>query len=345
MDDTLQAASDRFLESLRAKSPRTRSTYATGMRRFVAWAQDGAQQAEVTIDVVDDGALEGFYLALVDELGPNRESTLATYVAAARAFLRYGVREGVLSAVSIERAVERLRGVRPAPRYRTPRIDDGLAIIVDYVKNELPGTVSSKADQAGRLRVLRDRALLQVLYGTGMRRTEVSRLDRGDLDNGHAKQALITGKGRRERVVFFDDDACEAVHTYLEARRDPYVPVFIRHRGVPRDPGRSGELLRLSPQSIWRIVKRYGDAVGVSATTHDFRHFKATSLLNRGANLSEVQDILGHASPDTTKRIYAHYETAQLREVFDRFSVPVDQAAADARRRRKITPPSGQTAR
>ena len=335
MDDTLQAASDRFLESLRAKSPRTRSTYATGMRRFVAWAQETCQEDHVRLDVVDDGALEGFYLALVDELGPNRESTLATYVAAARAFLRHGVREGVLSAVSIERAVERLRGVRPAPQYRTPRIDDGLAIIVDYVKNELPSIISSKVDQGGRLRVLRDGALLQVLYATGMRRTEVARLDRRDLDDGHAKQALITGKGRRERVVFFDEDACEALQMYLEARRDPYVPVFIRHRGVARDPGRGGERLRLSPQSIWSIVKRYGDAVGVSATTHDFRHFKATSLLNRGANLSEVQDILGHASPDTTKRIYAHYETAQLRDVFDRFSFPVDQAAAHARRRRR----------
>lgn len=345
MHDTLNAASCRFLESLRAKSPRTRATYATGIRRFVAWAQQLSHVDEVKLDDLDDGVLEGFYLALVDELGVNREATVATYVAAVRAFLRHGVREGDLTAVSIERAVERLRGVRAAPRYRTPRVDDGLAILVDYVKNELPSTVPPEADQATRLRVLRDRALLQVLYVTGMRRTEVSRLDRGDLDDGHAKQALITGKGRRERMVFFDEDACTAIRTYLDARRDPYVPVFIRHRGVPRDPGRGGERLRLSPQSIWKIVKRYGAVVGVTATTHDFRHFKATSLLNRGANLSEVQDILGHASPDTTKRIYAHYETAQLREAFDRFSLPVDQAAARARHRRAVILPNDQTAR
>ena len=340
MDTTLQAASQRFLASLRAKSPRTQSTYGTGLRRFVAWARAAADADEITLDGLDDGALEGFYLSLIDELGPDREATIATYVAAARAFLRHGVREGSLTSMSIERAVERLHGVRAAPRYRTPRVDDALAIIVDYVKNELPTTVPAEADDATRLRVLRDRALLQVLYGTGMRRTEVSRLDRRDVEDGHAQQALITGKGRRERVVFFDDDARDAVRTYLDARRDAYVPVFIRHRGVPRHHGRGGENLRLSPQSIWKVVKRYGAAVGVTATTHDFRHFKATSLLNRGANLSEVQDILGHASPDTTKRIYAHYETAQLREVFDRYSLPADQAAAHARRRRTLTPPT-----
>ncbi len=334
MDRTLDAASTRFLESLRAKSPRTRSTYATGLRRFTGWARQTAGKDELTLDAIDDGALEGFYLALADELGPEREATIATYVAAARAFLRHCLREGSLTAVSLERAVERLHGVRAAPRYRTPRVDDALAIIVDYVKNELPALIPPDAGDETRLRFARDRALLQVLYGTGMRRAEVARLDRRDVDDGHAQQALITGKGRRERVVFFDDDAREALRAYLGLRRDAYVPLFIRHRGVPRDPGRGGERLRLSPQSVWKVVKRYAAAVGVTATTHGFRHLKATSLLNRGANLSHVQDILGHASPDTTKRIYAHYETAHLREAFDRFSVPVDEASARARRRR-----------
>ena len=81
------------------------------------------------------------------------------------------------------------------------------------------------------------------------------------------------------------------------------------------------------------MVKRYAKAAGVEASTHDFRHLKATTLLNRGASLSEVQDILGHASPATTKLIYAHYEVAKLREAFNRFSVPVSEAARASRRR------------
>ena len=329
MSLTLQAATADFLAAMRAKSPSTRATYGTGLRRFVAW-----RGPETTLAELDDGLLERFYLDLVDEFGRERQATISTYLAAVRAFLRHCLRSGSLGGLELERAVERLRAVRDKPGYRTPRVENGLALIVDYVKNELPSLVADSASADVRLRVYRDRALLLLLFTTGMRRREVARLDRRDVDDGRARQALITGKGDRERVVFFDDDAREAIRGYLDARHDAYAPLFIRHHGKPKNPGRAGERLRLSPQSIWKIVKTYAAAVGVPATTHDFRHLKATSLLNRGANLSEVQDILGHASPDTTKRIYAHYETARLREAFDRYSPTVEEAAAAARQTR-----------
>ena len=79
---------------------------------------------------------------------------------------------------------------------------------------------------------------------------------------------------------------------------------------------------------MWGIVKRYARVVGVPATTHHFRHSKASVLLNRGASLSEVQDILGHASPETTKRIYAHYQTQHLRDAFDRYSASAEELVA-----------------
>ena len=326
---TLQAATAEFLVAMRAKSPSTRATYGTGLRRFTTW-----RGPETLLGELDDGILERFYLELVDEFGRERQATISTYLASVRAFLRHCLRAGSLRGLELERAVERLRAVRDKPGYRTPRVEEGLALIVDYVKNELPGLIAESASPDARLRVSRDRALLLLLFTTGMRRHEAARLDRRDVDDGQARQALITGKGGRERVVFFDDDTREAIRGYLRARRDVYAPLFIRHHGKPKNPGRAGERLRLSPQSIWKIVKTYSTAVGVPATTHDFRHLKATSLLNRGANLSEVQDILGHASPDTTKRIYAHYETARLREAFDRYSPTVEEAAALARRTR-----------
>ena len=77
------------------------------------------------------------------------------------------------------------------------------------------------------------------------------------------------------------------------------------------------------------MVKHYARSVGVQATTHHFRHSKASVLLNRGASLSEVQDILGHASPDTTKRIYAHYKVEHLREVFDRYSASAEELLSE----------------
>src|SRR5262249_62346636 len=84
-----------------------------------------------------------------------------------------------------------------------------------------------------------------------------------------------------------------------------------------------------SPRSVWAILKSYAKAVGVPATTHHFRHAKASVLLNRGASLSEVQDILGHASPETTKRIYAHYQVQHLRDAFDRYSASPEELAAE----------------
>ena len=88
------------------------------------------------------------------------------------------------------------------------------------------------------------------------------------------------------------------------------------------------------------IVKRYAREVGVPATTHHFRHAKASVLLNRGASLSEVQDILGHASPDTTKRIYAHYQTQHLRDAFDRYSASAEELVAELPAHRRGRPPA-----
>src|SRR5581483_5661460 len=136
-------------------------------------------------------------------------------------------------------------------------------------------------------------------------------------------------KGSKERLVFFDQPALQAVRAYLEARGDRHAPLFLRHDlGRGKLPGPGGRRLRLSPKGVWVVVKRHAAAVGVDATTHDFRHAKASVMLNRGAKLSEVEDILGHASPETTKRIYAHYEVSHLREAFDRFSASAEELAA-----------------
>ena len=135
--------------------------------------------------------------------------------------------------------------------------------------------------------------------------------------------------------MFFSDEALVSVRAYLDARADRLAPLFLRHdrrRGRPRG---SGENYRLSPLGIWRVVKQFATLAGVEASPHDFRHAKASTLLNRGAKLSEVQDILGHASPETTKKIYAHYETTHLRDAFDRYSASVAELASEAERRRR----------
>jgi integrase len=175
----------------------------------------------------------------------------------------------------------------------------------------LPGV--AQRGGVARLELLRDRCLLNVMFYSGMRRAEVASLTREDVQDGWAHEALITGKGSRERHVYFGEDAQRAIRAYLEARSDDLVPLFLRHDNRRGEAGPGGEHWRLSLQSIWCLVKSYAAELGINATTHHFRHLKASTLLNRGASLSEVQDVLGHAAPATTKLIYAHATPKFLR--------------------------------
>jgi len=126
-----------------------------------------------------------------------------------------------------------------------------------------------------------------------------------DIFGVRAGRAIGRALMSKPKLVLFDEPSLEAIRAYLKERADSYAPLFIRHdraRGIPRAGGAN---YRLSAQSVFVMVKEYGRAVGIDVSPHDFRHTKATTLLNAGAKLSEVQDLLGHASPETTKKIYA----------------------------------------
>jgi integrase/recombinase XerD len=325
---TFRAACEDFESSLAGKSPQTVRTYRKCLRRFEDFlAERGMKPDAVTTDALDEDALERFHTWLVRESGVESRASVATYVAGTRAFFRFLARRKWLSPqVSFEALKANVRDAMGRGTYRTPRIDRRLPLIVTYVES-LPLPERGPRTDRLRLELLRDKALIRTLFCTGIRRQEASTLNRADLDDGWSTQALITGKGSKERVIFFDEDTLGAIRAYLDERNDPYEPIFTRHdrgRGKARHNGAN---FRLSPLSVWRTVKRYAGQAGVRATTHDFRHAKASTLLNRGAKLSEVQDILGHASPETTKRIYAHYEVSHLREAFDRFSASAEELA------------------
>lgn len=322
-----------FLDSLVGKSGRTVSTYASGLRRFREFLADRRLQPEsLRPSQLEESCLHDFQSWLVRSYGREDRSTITTYVAGARAFFRFLARRHLLAPnVNFEAMRQQAREAMGRSSYRSPRVDSRLPLIVLYVKSS-PLPDPSRSPRA-YLEALRDRALLLTLFATGMRREEASRLDRADVDDGWARQAIIRGKGDRERVVFFSDEALSALGAYFRARSDDYTPAFIRHdraRGRPRGRGAN---YRLSPLSVWKTVKKISRLAEVPATTHDFRHAKATVLLNQGAKLSEVQDILGHASPETTKRIYAHYEVEHLRDAFDRYSLTAEQMAERLRQR------------
>jgi site-specific recombinase XerD len=323
-----------FAATLVGKSPHTARTYATGLDRLQEYLAARGVAPDTPTGLLPGDLLEGFYTWLVARFGRGARSTHQTYLAAARAFLRFlERRRWGPQAASFEQQREAVRALVARGGYRTPRIDQGLPLVVAYVL-ELPLPPAGDEHRARRLELLRDRALLLTLYGTGLRRAEVAALNRRDLDDGWADRALIAGKGGKERVVFFDPDSLAAIRAYLAARADHFVPLFLRHDRGRGQPGPGGERYRLSAQSIYEIVRRYARAVGVHASPHAFRHQKASQLLNAGAQLAEVQDLLGHASPETTKRIYAHYETSHLKATFDRCSVPATELARQLRARR-----------
>jgi site-specific recombinase XerD len=335
------ALRDQFLATLGGKSPRTHSTYQTGLGHFREFLCTGGPVEEWRPTTLGPTILEEFYAWLVRQHGRQRRATIATYSAALRAFVRFLARRGLLSpSVTYEQMRENVRAVMGRASYKTPRIDRRLPLLVTHVTS-LPLPPAEERGGVRRLELLRDQALMLTLFCSGMRRDEVARLDRFDVQDGWGDRALITGKGEKERVVFFDATTQAAIRAYLEARNDTLAPLFLRHdnhRG--RSAGHGGERWRLSPQSVWGVVKRYARKVGVPATTHHFRHSKASVLLNRGAALSEVQDILGHASPETTKRIYAHYQTQHLRDAFDRYSASAEELVSELPKGR-MTGPAG----
>ena len=320
---SLGAARVRFGSSLVGRSPETTRSYMQSLDHFFNFL-DGLGISETSPTTsLPTGVAERFAAWLIRRYGRRPRGTQVTYLAGMRAFYRYLDRHDLLPAgVTIERTRSAVRDVigRPGP-YLAPRIDPRLPSVV-LLAEALPMPVpDGAASQRARLELLRDRAILRVLYATGMRRAEVASLTRGCVADGHALEALVTGKGQKERTVFFDPDTMTAIRVYLEARADRFEPLFLRHDTGRGQPGPAGRHYAMSEKTVWNVVRKYGELAGVSASPHDFRHDKATTLLNQGAQLSEVQDILGHASPETTKTIYAHYDRSRLREAFDRFSV------------------------
>lgn len=327
---TVAEAEGLFLASIRTYPPRTVDTYRSGMQRFDHFLSvAGIDPFTMTADEAQlpEDVLEHFYRWLYDA-GYSRGS-IDTYIGGAKAFWRFVTAKRLVPPrFSYDAMRDGLRMTMGKHRVRTPRIDPNLPRIVTYV-DELPLLPLEQWDGAARLTLLRDRALLHVLFYSGMRRAEVASLNRGDVLDGTAREALITGKGDKERLAWFDADSLAAIRAYLEARADNQRPLFLRHDNRRGAPGPAGERWRLSLQSVWGIVKTYAAAVGVTATPHHFRHLKASTLLNRGASLSEVQDVLGHASPLTTKQIYAHYQPQVLRAAVERYSASADDLVAE----------------
>lgn len=164
----------------------------------------------------------------------------------------------------------------------------------------------------------RDKAILEVLFSTGLRVSELTSLNKDKIDFVR-REFGITGKGGRSRVVFLSSRACEYLKKYLDERKDHYKPLFIRHKGKV-EITTPDEKMRLTPRSVERLVKKYVRKVKlpVDATPHTLRHSFSTDLLIAGADIRSVQEMLGHKNISTTQ-IYTHVTNKQLHEVHETF--------------------------
>lgn len=175
-----------------------------------------------------------------------------------------------------------------------------------------------QAPDTGNKNGIRDRALLETLFSTGLRVSELASLNR-DTINLARREFGVVGKGGKERVVFISDAAAQWLEKYLAVRKDTFKPLFIRFQGRV-DLTDNGESMRLTTRSIERIVEKYVKNLGlpVKATPHTLRHSFATDLLINGADIRSVQEMLGHSNISTTQ-IYTHVTNAHLKDVHKAF--------------------------
>lgn len=166
---------------------------------------------------------------------------------------------------------------------------------------------------------LRDRAIIELLFSSGLRVSELVNLNRDHI-NLTRREFMVRGKGQKDRPVFVSKSAAEHVQNYLDVRKDSLAPLFLSYSRNSKTPQTSGDYRRLQARSIQRMVSSYAKLAGITkhVSPHTMRHSFATDLLMNGADLRSVQSMLGHSNISTTQ-VYTHVTDQHLKEVFDRF--------------------------
>ncbi len=244
--------------------------------------------------------------------GTMKKATQNYYLIALRSFLKYMRKRGVetLTPDAIELAKTGSRDIDPLSGIELKRfLEAPMTESLNPVSKKETKKDTTADDQCRRLR---DRAMLELFFSTGLRLSELCSLNR-DLDLSK-DEFSIRGKGDKVRVVFLSDRSKSAIRDYLKARKDFAAPLFVNISA------RSSANARLTPRSIERIVKHYATVAGISkkVTPHVLRHSFATDLLSNGADIRSVQMMLGHANIATTQ-VYTHVTDKQLREVHKKF--------------------------
>lgn len=293
----------RFLEHLeigKNKSPKTLENYHHYLQRFSDFFGSRGMD-RLSLD--DVHAYQLFLNRYADERGRSLGVKTQNYhLIALRAFLKYLARQDLPSLspekVDLKKIPER---------------------IVDFLTRQEVDRLFSVIDLSKR-GGLRDRAIVETFYSTGLRVSELVHLNRSQVDL-EQREFTVRGKGGKPRIVFLSKRCVHWLRLYLADRADVWEPLFISFSRNRQDEDLGlGEKRRLTAYSIEEMVRRLGRLAGLGkkVTPHVLRHSFATELLHNGADIRSVQEMLGHASITTTQ-IYTHSTNARLREVHERF--------------------------
>jgi site-specific recombinase XerD len=288
-----------YLEVERGRSSRTIRNYDFYLRRFAAWAKNPSPSA------IDDNMIRRYRLWLNREVSGRfeeniKKNTQNYHLIALRAFLKYLSRRDIRSL-----AAEKIELAKAPTR-----------IVAFLEEDELARILKAPLARGEELVALRDKAILETLFSTGLRVSELANLKIDDV-NLKRDEFTIRGKGDKPRVVFLSEESKIWIKKYLDKRRDASPFMFVCH-----DRAKSGrhDTGPITPRSVERLVQHYAKAAGITKriTPHTMRHTFATDLLMNGADIRSVQSMLGHASITTTQ-VYTHITNKQLKEVHKKF--------------------------
>lgn len=278
-----------YLQIEKNRSPRTKDVYERALKKFFEFSKI-KKPADITNEKIRSYRI---YLAEKTTLKKNTQSYR---IIAIRNFLRYLIKMDV-------------KVVSP-DKIELPQIPKRQIDIIEY--EDLERILEAPAGPS--LKALRDRAILELFFSTGLRVSELCSLER--YLNWKRGEITVRGKGEKLRVVFISDRAKKAIKNYLDKRADAEQALFVSYSNGP-NPRVIG---RITPRSVERLVDFYSRKAGVArkVSPHTLRHLFATDLLMNGADLRAVQEMLGHASIQTTQ-IYTHLTNKTLKEIHDAF--------------------------
>ncbi len=305
MDNSLLGLIDQFLEYLEIEKNCSKLTirdYRHYLKVFLDWFSKTLPHKTIAdVDLSDIRRYRVFLANRADAKGLTlKRVTQNYYVIALRSFLRFLIKNDH-------------KTLEPS-KIDLPKTESRSLKFLEREQIERLVTAADTSKEEG----IRDRAILELLFSTGLRVSELVKLNHEQV-NIERREFGVIGKGGRARLVFTSDRAADWVARYMKERKDKYKPLFIRYSGKVNEDS-SGEKMRLTARSIERIVKKYVRLahIPVDATVHTLRHSFATDLLTNGADLRSVQEMLGHKNIATTQ-IYTHITNKQLREVHQAF--------------------------